>query len=319
MNGDGVNDLVIAAPSASPTGSTTENGKLNSGQTYVIFGRPGNFPAILNIADLLGGNGSIGFAINGMRVKDQIGQAIGSAGDINGDGTADIVIGAHAVNLDSNAGGQSYIVLGRTSGPFPAILELTDVQSGDGSTGIIIDGTTGSSGFSVAGLGDFNSDGLDDVAIGAPYHNSEGAVYVLLGRDKTRPLPAIISLAEFEDDINDYGFIIHGAERDQKSGSAIANAGDINNDLIPDLLIGAPDANTSSILKIKPGEVFAIYGGVDIAQREIRPEAHKGGVPNRTPDPDTRRPQTAVGHAWWLLLILFLAKTYPRWRSGRRD
>lgn len=339
MNGDGINDFIIAAPSASPMGNAVNDGKYQSGQTYVIFGRQGNYPSTLNISDLLNGNGSMGFAINGMCARDKSGLAVSSAGDINNDGLADIIIGTNIINLDFrpenvnrdcgavvdqryiiSGAGQSYIILGRApsiSGNFPATLELLDLQAGDGSNGMIINGATpGASGFSVAGLGDFNADGFDDVAIAAPVHNrGEGAVYIMRGRDKTQPFPAIISLASFEDNINDYGFIIHGAGLDEKAGSLIAYAGDINNDSYPDILIGVPDANTSNIIKIKTGEVFVVYGASDIDQREVRPESHKGGTPNKTPSADTGLPQNGVGHLWWLIVILALGQTYRRLRA----
>jgi hypothetical protein len=79
-------------------------------------------------------------------------------------------------------------------------------------------------------------------------------------------------------------------------------------------LIGVPDANTSNNIKITTGEVFVVYGASDIDQREVRPESHKGGTPNKTPSADTGLPQNGVGHLWWLLVILALGQTYRRFR-----
>ncbi|MDJ1305628.1 MAG: hypothetical protein MRQ09_05285 [Candidatus Midichloria sp.] len=78
INGDGIDDIIIGAPSASP------NGKADAGQVYVIFGKS-SFGTSLELSSL---NGANGFMINGITARDQAGSSVLGAGDINGDGGA---------------------------------------------------------------------------------------------------------------------------------------------------------------------------------------------------------------------------------------
>ena len=89
VNGDGLADLLIGAYGADPNGSF-------SGASYVVFGRntaqTGVFPASLNLSDLDGTNG---FRLDGVAAGDDSGFAVSGAGDVNGDGLADLLIGAY--------------------------------------------------------------------------------------------------------------------------------------------------------------------------------------------------------------------------------
>ena len=105
INGDGIDDLIIGAPFASP------NGISEAGQSYVVFGgRNLGSGGSLNLFDL---NGTNGFLINGIAAADFLGSSVSNAGDINGDGIDDLIIGAR--NADPNGkydAGQSYVVFG---------------------------------------------------------------------------------------------------------------------------------------------------------------------------------------------------------------
>ncbi|MHC5731554.1 MAG: integrin alpha, partial [Nostoc sp.] len=85
INGDGFDDLIIGAESAD------RNGRYNAGQSYVVFGSNSGFGASFNLSSL---NGSNGFVINGIDSGDRSGISVSSAGDINGDGFDDLIIGA---------------------------------------------------------------------------------------------------------------------------------------------------------------------------------------------------------------------------------
>ena len=81
INGDGIDDLIIGANGADPNGS-------GSGASYVVFGSRTAFAANLNLSTL---NGVNGFKISGVTTIDQSGRSVSAAGDINGDGIADIL------------------------------------------------------------------------------------------------------------------------------------------------------------------------------------------------------------------------------------
>ncbi len=169
VNGDGLNDVIIGAPVASP------NGNAYAGESYIVFGHQAGFPAALNLADLDGSNGIV---LNGIDSGDGSGAV--AAGDVNGDGLDDVIIGAS--RADPNASrwaGESYVVFGRRAG-FPAALNLSDL---DGSNGFVLNGIDAGdrSGISVAAAGDINGDGVDDVIIGAVEADPNGNVYVVFG------------------------------------------------------------------------------------------------------------------------------------------
>ena len=157
VNGDGFDDLIIGAVSADPNGINL------AGQSYVVFGNNSGFGAGLNLSTL---NGSNGFVINGIAAYDRSGTSVSSAGDVNGDGFDDLIIGAWLADPNGIVGaGQSYVVFGSNSG-FGAGLNLSTLN---GSNGFAINGIAvyNLSGFSVSSAGDVNGDGFDDLIIGA--------------------------------------------------------------------------------------------------------------------------------------------------------
>tara|TARA_R110002072_G_scaffold42064_12_gene118108 strand:+ start:52622 stop:52999 length:378 start_codon:yes stop_codon:yes gene_type:complete len=86
VNGDGIDDLIIGAAYADP------NGNDFAGTSYVVFGGAGvGSTGIIELASL---NGSNGFILNGINARERSGYSVSSAGDMNGDGIDDLVIGA---------------------------------------------------------------------------------------------------------------------------------------------------------------------------------------------------------------------------------
>ena len=141
--------------------------------TPIAWARP--FPAVIKLSSL---DGSTGFRRDGVSADDYSGRSVASAGDVNGDGFADVIIGARGL-------GSSYVVFGKASGLAPKL----KLSSLDGSNGFRLDGVSAgdSSGRSVASAGDVNGDGFADLIIGAlradPGGKSgAGSSYVVFGR-----------------------------------------------------------------------------------------------------------------------------------------
>ncbi len=139
----------------------------------------GQFPAILNLTDL---NGQNGFKIDGENNGDRSGSSVSAAGDINGDGHDDLVVGAYGYPASSRKG-RSYVVFG---GPGVGSSGNIALSSLNGINGFKLDGENDNdcSGRSVSAAGDVNGDGHSDLIIGAdgyPGGSSQGRSYVVLG------------------------------------------------------------------------------------------------------------------------------------------
>ncbi|MFO0904207.1 MAG: peptidoglycan DD-metalloendopeptidase family protein [Pirellulales bacterium] len=178
-NGDGFGDLVVGVPNADP-GSTPRD---NAGSAYVIFGAQGPFASQFDLTSLGGGNG---FRVDGIRAGDALGISVGAAGDVNGDGYADALLGAFRASTGSPAraeAGETYVLFGSNVNTNPVF----DLSSLNGLNGFRLEGVLpgDQSGWSVAGAGDVNGDGFDDLAIGAPAAGGGGTSYVFFGRDFT--------------------------------------------------------------------------------------------------------------------------------------
>ncbi|MEQ9094753.1 MAG: integrin alpha [Phycisphaerales bacterium] len=235
VNGDGIGDVIIGAPKADPVGRPF------AGQSYVIFGRDtavaGSFPPIVQLADL---DGTDGFRLEGVHSSDYSGQSVASAGDVNGDGVGDVIIGAAGSPLFGYAHATaSFVFFGRDTSAgetFPAVIQLADL---DGSNGFRLDGVElgDQSGRSVASAGDVNNDGLDDIIIAAPGARN-GESYVVYGRDAAAgaAFPSALPLADLD---GTTGFRLVGPDADEFSGDSVASAGDVNGDGIADIIISA--------------------------------------------------------------------------------
>ena len=127
----------------------------------MVFGKADTAP--VNLSDVVAGTG--GFVINGIDPGDNSGWSVSGAGDVNGDGLADLIVGARrAEPAGQKRAGESYVVFGKADG-MP--VDLSDVVAGIG--GFVINGIdqNDGSGFSVSGAGDVNGDALADVIVGA--------------------------------------------------------------------------------------------------------------------------------------------------------
>ncbi|HMG47161.1 MAG TPA: hypothetical protein VK614_06845, partial [Allosphingosinicella sp.] len=263
VDGDGIDDLLIGVPG-------TDDGGTDRGAAYVIFGHSGGFGAVA--LDSLGGQG---FAIMGGADYDEAGRSVASAGDVNGDGFDDIIVGAGHAN---GYAGAAYVVFGHGGGF--ATVDLGALAAADGFALLGADGEQ--AGFSVSSAGDINGDGFDDLIVGAPYADSgAGRAYVVFGHGGTCETLNFSYLTASQ------GFVISGAGESDKAGWSVAGGGDINGDGFGDLIVGAPYADNGggmdrgaayvifghngtfgpiNLGAIVAGQVFAIYGADDYDQ-----------------------------------------------------
>lgn len=166
VNGDGRGDVIVGAPMAD------NNARAESGSAYVVFGRPAG---VVDLAAL----GAGGFRIDGALAGDFAGISVSEAGDMNGDGLDDVVVGA--VDIAMTVPGVAYIVFGKASATSIDLAAL-------GAQGFRMDGNGADRvGAAVVGGEDVNGDGTPDLAVAAPFagnpagRNDNGSIYVVFG------------------------------------------------------------------------------------------------------------------------------------------
>jgi len=237
VNGDGKDDIIIGAP-----GYTAELGQKGAPEVYVIYGGD-SIPESISLPP----EPSAGSTILGL-TDDGLFSFSVSCGDINGDDTLDIVIGApEASPLGRHHSGKAYIIYGNKA--LPGTIDLNSPGSVKVTTIFGIDENDQCS-YSLAS-GDIVGDEKEDLVIGAPDADSSfgvnaGETYIIPGSNS---LPDTIDLASTTVQVT----TILGANGGDRSGFSLA-CGNINATGKEDLIIGAPEADN---LK---GKAYAIYG-----------------------------------------------------------
>ncbi len=214
VNGDGYEDIIVGAP-------FNDAGGVNAGRAYIYFGGT----AMDSIADVI---------LSGEAAGDIFGISVASAGDVNGDSYDDVIVGAQENSAGGTAAGRVYIYFGGTL--------MDDIAD------IIMTGTTPNNFFGkcVAGAGDVNGDGYDDVLASAPYYNSStGITYIFYGGSLMDTIPDVVMIGE---------------NLVQYFGSSIASAGDVNGDSFADVLIGGAYNSSSTFA----GKAYLYFGGVSM-------------------------------------------------------
>jgi hypothetical protein len=222
VNGDDQNDVAVGACEYTYTEDDVTFSK--AGAAYVYYGPLNSLKT------------SEDWILKGDQSDVRLGSALSSAGDINGDGINDLIVGAKNYSEGStlNNNGKVFVFYGSethglsTTPDWEAIGESSSAQFGS----------------AVANAGDINNDGRTDLIVGAPYASGIGKVYVYVNTETG--LPAYPSQILTDDEI--------GA----KFGASIAGIGYVNNDNYADVIVGAPYAINS--LEEKTGCVYLYWG-----------------------------------------------------------
>lgn len=254
VNGDGIDDLLVGLTDADA--GTRPRRISSAGLSYVVFGKSSEFASAIDLTTLDGTNG---FRLDGMS-NDHSGRSVSTAGDVNGDGFDDLVIGAHRATIPRFVG-ESIVVFGK-SGGFASVIDLGAMDGTNGFRLLGIDHRD-NSGYSVSTAGDVNGDGFDDVIVSA--HRAsighiyrapltyEGESYVVFG--KSGGFDATIALSSLD---GSTGFRLDGINPGGESGQSVSDAGDVNGDGFDDVIIGARREGLDE--QQAAGESYVVFG-----------------------------------------------------------
>jgi hypothetical protein len=228
VNGDGLDDLLVGAPEYKI--DFGDNGTPPAGAAYVYHGSKDGLPSVPNWQTLA-------------EARDiRYGHAVTGVGDVNGDGCDDVLVGAPNFSNAQTSEGKVYLYLGsKPDGLQPAPYWTYECNAANANCGR-----------SVAAVGDFNQDGFDDFAVGAPYYDGvyldEGQVLLFYGGKNG---PGATPNLQWS-----------GGQPGALFGASVAGIGDANGDGYDDLAIGATffDGNSIDPVDDDLGAVHLYYG-----------------------------------------------------------
>lgn len=243
VNSDGYADLLIGARAA----------RNNTGSSYVVYGSLDEGNVDLSDLDV---NSERGFVIQGVGIGHASGANVASAGDVNADGYADLVIGSpyagpvsETEDSPATSIGVSHIVLGS---PSRSNVKLASILGDSRGFGVLGPGVTGpaadhSIGTFVDGAGDINNDGFDDVHIAGL--RSPARTYALSGKETPSNHVYLDAINN-----NDGDFTVSGFEQDGLLNYTTRSAGDVNGDGYVDMIVSSPGANGGK------GITYVVFG-----------------------------------------------------------
>ena len=233
-----------------------------NGMSGTAIGAASTVTGVKYAFDLLSNEPLHGFVVWGENNNHQAGYSVSNAGDVNGDGFDDFIVGAPGA---AGGLGRSYVVFGGSTMPSPVTLSSLTVSGN--TQGFVINGSTTNHrmGFSVAGGGDINGDGLADLIVGsqAGYvigngwypletttaYGAAASTYVVFGKTNT----TAVNLSSLTVGTNTLGFKI-GTAGTTAAGWSISDAGDVNGDGLNDVVLSSPTYGA------RDGRAYVIYG-----------------------------------------------------------
>ncbi len=220
VDGDGLDDVLVGAYG-------NDEGATNAGKAYLLLGSTLTASTSSTI-DLSRAD----FAFIGENEGDYAGVSVSTAGDVDGDGLSDLLVGAPDNDDGGNYAGKVYLVLGSTL----TASATTDIDLRQADFAFIGENQGDYAGVSVSSAGDVDGDGLDDVLIGAPYNTDRGVnagkAYLIFGSTLTASTSSTIDLAYAD-------FAFAGESSNNFGGVSVSTAGDVDGDGLDDLLFGA--------------------------------------------------------------------------------
>ena len=220
VNGDGYSDVIVGAP-------LYDNLETDEGVAFVYHG---SGTGVSNVPVAI---------LERNQVSAAFGYSVASAGDVNGDGYSDVIVGAVQYTNVENMEGAAFIFHGSAAGVNTTAASIVESNQPSAFMGKF-----------VACAGDVNGDGYSDVIVGAWAYDSgqadEGAAFVYLGSASGINTSATA--------------IFEGNQDGASMGNCVAGAGDINGDGYSDIIVGAPDYNN---VEIDEGVAFIYHGSPD--------------------------------------------------------